>query len=239
MKSFWILFLFLFVSCFKTAEEIKREKMVDQMSSQMEQSGQLVAELTQKVDDLQGRLASATGQIQEIDHLQKKSSEEQKQTMEQSIAQLQAQVKALNDEGAENKKLLLSLQSELADQKKYLQRVNRSLNKVAKAAQGPTLSDANKLFEANKMSEAKEAYLQVLEEGKLNAAQTNAVWYNVGLINFWNKKYDTAASYFSKIYTKWPKSSYAPRSLLYIARSFDKSGKKAEAKAAYSELVKN
>ena len=44
-------------------------------------------------------------------------------------------------------------------------------------------------FEKNKLKEAEEAYLFVLDEGKINAAQTNAVRYNLGLINYWNKKY--------------------------------------------------
>lgn len=197
----------------------------------------MVADLTQQVTDLQGKLASTTGQIQEIDHYAKKSTEEQAQTLEQSIAQLQAQVKALREESAENKKLIAKLSDELDDQKKYVKKVNRSLGKIANS--GPSLAKANALFEKSKMKEAKEAYLEVLEEGKINAAQKNAVYYNLGIINYRNKEYDTAMTYFSKIYTKYPRSSYAPRALLYIARSFDKSGKNAEANAAYGEVVKN
>ena len=43
MKHIWM--LFLLVSCFKTAEEIERNQMVDQMGVQLEQSAKLVAEL--------------------------------------------------------------------------------------------------------------------------------------------------------------------------------------------------
>ena len=54
-----------------------------------------------------------------------------------------------------------------------------------------------------------------------------------------DKKYDDALVYFSKIYTNYPKSSFAPRSLLYIARCFNKLGKKDESKASYQELIDN
>ncbi len=235
MKHIWM--LFFLVSCFKTAEEIQRNKMVDQMGLQLEQSSKLVAELTQQVTDLQTRLATTTGQIEEIDHKNQKTTAEQRQTLEQSIAQLQEQVKVLSIQSSENQKMLATLQSELNSQKQYSKKVARTLGKIAKDSRGPTIKDAHKLFEKNKLKEAEEAYLLVLDEGKINAAQRNAVRYNLGLINYWNKKYEDAAAYFSKIYTKWPKSSYAPRSLLYIARSMDKSGKKAEAKAVYEELI--
>lgn len=239
LSSFCVLAtLLLSSSCFKTAEQIEREKMMDHMSLQLEQSSKLVANLTQQVNDLQNNLASATGQIQEIDHFAKKTNEEQSLTLEQSLTQLQSQVKALSAENGENKKLIASLSKELEEQKRYVRKVNSALSKLTSATKGPSLSQAHKLFEASKMSEAKEAYLQVLDEGKINAAQRNGVWYNLGLINYREKDYDEATVYFSKIYTKWPRSSYAPRALLYIARSFAGGGKKAEAKAAYEELVK-
>lgn len=240
IRHLWI--LLLLTSCFKTADQIKREKAVDQMSVQLEQSSQMVAELTQQVNNLQNSLANTTGQIQEIDHFQKKSTEEQTLAMHQSISQLQAQVKALAEEEAENKKRIALLNSELEEQKKYTRKITKSLSKLAassSADRGATYAQANKLFEASKMSEAKAAYLDVLEAGKINAAQRNAVWYNLGLINYRDKKYDDAVTYFSKIYTKWPRSSYAPRALLYIARSFAKDGKTAEANAAFSEVIKN
>lgn len=227
----------LSTGCFKTAEDIAREKKVDQMSAQLEQSSKLVADLTQQVRDLQGGLASTTGQIQEIDHLQKKSTEQQAQSLTQSIAQLQAQVKALSEENEQNKKLIASLSDELDAQKAYTRKVSRSIGKLASSSQGPTYNSANKLFEASKLKEAKEAYLQVLDDGKINAAQRNLVWHNLGYINYREGQYDNAMTYFSKIYTKYPNSSYAPKALIYIARSFDKTGKKAEARATYQEVI--
>ena len=157
MKHIWM--LFFLVSCFKTAEEIKRDEMVDQMSVQLEQSSTLVADLTQQVTDLQTRLANTTGQIEEIDHKTQKTSAEQRQTLEQSIAQLQEQVKALTAQSSENKNLLNQLQSDLNAQKRYSKKVAKTLGKIAKDSQGPNLKDAHKLFEKNKLKEAEEAYL--------------------------------------------------------------------------------
>jgi TolA-binding protein len=226
----------LFVSCFKTAEEIRREKKVDQMSVQYDQSSKIIADLQQQVKDLQNRLANTTGQLEEIDHIQKELSEKQKKTLNEIVAQLSEQVNLLILESKNQKADIQKLQAEINKQKAYTKKVTKSLSKIS--SNQPSYANANKLFEANKMSEAEVMYEEVLAAGKINAAQRNAVRYNLGLINYWNKKYEDSAAYFSQIYTKWPKSSYAHKSLLYIGHCFDKLGKKAEAKAAYSEVVK-
>lgn len=237
MKSIIILStLLIFTSCFKTAEQIAREKKFDQMSIQYEQSSKIIADLQLQVKDLQDRLANATGQLEEIDHLQKEMSETQKKTLEEYVSQLDAQVKLLILESKSQKVDINKLQAEIQKQKAYAKKVSKSLNKISNSQ--TSWANANKLFEANKMSDAEAMYEEVLASGKLNAAQTNATHYNLGLINYWNKKYENSAAYFSKIYTKWPKSSYAPKSLLYIARCFKKMGKSAEAKATFSELIK-
>ena len=238
MQKLCLFFLLssLLTSCFKTAEQIKREKKFDQMSVQYDQSSKIIAELQIKVKDLQNRLANTTGQLEEIDHLQKEMSEKQKKTLNELVAQLSEQVNLLILESKNQKADIQNLQAELNKQKAYTKKVTSSLSKISSSQ--PSYANANKLFESNKMKEAEAMYEEVLAAGKINAAQTNAVKYNLGLINYWNKKYEDSAAYFSQIYTKWPKSSYAHKSLLYIARCFDKMGKKAEAKAAYGEVIK-
>tara|TARA_B100001971_G_scaffold215192_1_gene259773 strand:+ start:27356 stop:28120 length:765 start_codon:yes stop_codon:yes gene_type:complete len=230
-----VITLLFFTSCFKTAQEIERERKFDQMTVQYDQSSKIIADLQLQVKELQDKLANTTGQLEEIDHLQKQMSENQKKTLEEYVSQLDAQVKLLILETKSQKTDIQKLQAEIQKQKAYTKRVTKSLTKITNNQ--ATWANANKLFEANKMSEAEAMYLEVLDEGKVNAAQKNAIHYNLGLINYWNKKYEDSAAFFSKIYTKWPKSSYAPKSLLYIARCFDKLGKKAEAKATYQEVI--
>jgi TolA-binding protein len=45
--------------------------------------------------------------------------------------------------------------------------------------------------------------------------------------------------YFSKIYSKYPKSSLAASSLLFIGQNLEKMGKKDEAKEAYAKVVED
>lgn len=229
-----------FTSCFKTAEEIRREKMVDQMSIQLKQSSQLVADLTMQVSDLQTRLANTSGQLEEIDHKTTTKSQEAAMTFSQTIAQLAEQVTALTAENNENKKQIHILSQEVDAQKKYISKLTGTLTKITgptKSSSQSKLKQAHTAFEKNDQDKALSLYLEVLEEGKINARQKNHVNYNIGLLYYWSKKYNDALTHFSPIYTNWPKSSWAPRALLQIARSFDKLGKKEEAKATYEEII--
>lgn len=227
----------LLTSCFKTAEEIKREQDVDQRLSQ---SSKTIADLNETIQNLKQQITSTSGQIEEIDYKSQKTYQETNKTFSETMIQLTEQVKNLVNENAEMKQQIASLQSDVNSQKKYIKNVTGSLSKIAgpsKSSSTSKLQDAHKAFEKNDKKQAKELYNEVLSEGKINNAQKNHVYFNLGLLNYWDKKYNDAITYFSKIYTKWPKSSFSPRALLYIARSFDKQKKGDEAKAMYQELI--
>ena len=56
-KCLWFAVPLIFTSCFKTAEEIKREKDIDR---QLNQSSKIIADLRIEVQELKGSLARAT-----------------------------------------------------------------------------------------------------------------------------------------------------------------------------------
>lgn len=202
----------------------------------------IIADLTTQVEDLKARVANTTGQVEEIGHRHAQVADDQAKTMEQKIAQLEGQVQLLLSENRLNKEEIQNLKAELKRQKKFTKSVTNtlvSMTGATKSSSNDKLKKAHKLFEKNKQKKAKDLYLEVLAEEKINAAQRNHVYFNLGLLDYWSKNYNDSIVYFSKIYTKYPKSSYAPRSLLYIGRNFKKLNKSDEAKATFNELLKN
>lgn len=245
MKNFIALLSISFVltGCFKTAEQIRREKQIDTMGSQMDQSGHLVAKLTQQVNELQTKLNAFNGQIEELGHNQQMSLNEHLTTLGGNIRSLDEQVKALRLENEENKKHTQRLEKELQENKAYIQKVNSTLETLSKPQasvkkKATDIQAAHSAFEKSDMKTAENIYLQVLEEGKINAAQRNHVWFNLGLINYNRKTYEESLVYFSKIYAGYPQSSWAPRALLYMARSLGNLKKSNESKGAYQEIIK-
>jgi TolA-binding protein len=230
----------IFTSCFKTAEEIKREKQIDH---QLRQSSEIIARLTSQISELKGNLATTSGQIEEIDHKRKQNTEEQQLTFTQRIDLLSERVKLLTEENTETKSQIKELTQKVENQKKFIKKVTGTLSKMSgtsSSSKGNSLlQKAHKAFEKNKQKQAKSLYLEVLQENKVSNSKKNHIFFNLGLLDYWNKNYDQALVYFSKIYTKYPRSSFAPRALLYIARSFKKANRSDEATASYQELIKS
>lgn len=242
-KIFILTFLFFIsTSCFKTAEQVRREKLLDNMGSQIDQSGQLVAKLTQQMNELESKMSSFNGQIEELSHAQKMTLDERLNSMTLSLKSLDEQVKALRAESDSQKSQILSLEKELNASKEYVKKVNAALASgvTSKTSSAPTtLSSAHQAFEKGNSKEAEKLYLQILDENKISAKDKNHVYYNLGYLYYNQKNYDNSLVYHSKIYANYPKSSWAPRALLYMARSLKNLGKTKEAKGAYEELIKN
>lgn len=237
--SLTLLLLITLSSCFKTTEEIQREKMVDSMKKQQEQSAVLVAQLTAELQELRTRLASQTGRLEEINYKQNSTVEQTSQNFTQTTSQLAAQVSQLQKEVSANKKTLALIQIEQKKQQTYLKKLNSTLSEVTGISDSPQnkLKQAHDYFEKNNQSKAMDLYLEVVDAKEINEGQRNHIRFNLGLLHYWKKEYEQSSVWFSKIYTKWPKSSYAPGSLLYIARCFLKQGKNEEAKATFEQLI--
>ncbi|MDA8791943.1 tetratricopeptide repeat protein [Bacteriovoracaceae bacterium] len=236
------------VSCFKTAEQIRREQKVDQMHSEFGQNQQMQAEQSMALQQIENKINSTNGKIEELQYQMNNALGEKEQSEQDSYSQTQQQIQALVEENKNQEKLLKQIQREQKDQKAYLDRVLSLLKKISgapvkkgskKTKKVSEYRKANLLFDAGKREEARTIYVGLLQKkNALSASQRNVVWYNLGLYNKKKKNYDQALSYFSKIYSKFPKSTLAPKSLLEIARCFNFKKDKTKAKTIYSELIK-
>lgn len=229
--------LFIFSSCLKTSEELRREKIVDTMSVQMKESQAMMAELNTRLQEFQERATSFQGQVEELEHRQKELTTSQSKKINENLESLNAQIASLQRTVDNNEKTIRELGSEIHSQKKFVSKVTKSLSGMSNSPIDQ-YNEAMKLMDQKKYQQAL-PLLEDLVSSNINAGKKNAVYYNLGLIKYDKKDYEQCLIYMSKIFTKWPRSSYAPKSLLYIARSFREQGKKDEAKASYNTLIKD
>ncbi len=223
-------------ACIKTAEQVQREKKVESMSEQMKDSQGLVSEMVDNMKDLQSQLNRMNGKIEELEHRQKQGSPEMSQ-MSESVALIKSQQEAQNVQ-------LLQIQAELKEQRAFLEKVTSSLGaihsdsapKSKKKSAKQQLNSGLDLIKADKYSEAKDVLETLIDHQELTPGDKNKVLFGLGKAEYYSKNYDKGLVYFSKIYTKFPKATLAPSSLLFIGRSLDKLGKKEEAKEALSQV---
>lgn len=234
--SFFFL-LALSVSCIKTAEQVNREKRIDSMNSQLADSQGLVADMVTQMKDMQSQIDKLNGKIEEMEHKNKGVNEESFNKVNESMSMMKAQQET---QGAQ----LQGIQTELKDQKAFLEKLMGSLqsnnnSKSQKKSAKSELAEALDLIKSNDYSDARSILEGLIDHKDLTPGDQNKVLHGLGKVEFYTKNYEKGLVFFSKIYSKYPKASLAPSSLLFIGKSLEKMGKKPEAKEAFAKVVED
>lgn len=235
--------LILSIGCIKTAEQVEREKKVENISGQMSDTQGLVANLLTQLKSMQSQLDKMNGKIEEIEHRQGQMTPE-------NISRLNESVNLLKTQQETDSVQLLQIQNELKEQRAFLEKVTTSLSSVKTNNESSAKSSKKKsvkedvakalgLIRKKRFKEAKDQLEAFIDNEDLTPGDKNKVLHGLGIIEFFNGSPEKAMVYFSKIYTKYPKASLAPSSLLYIGRSLGKMGKKDESKQAFQKVIED
>jgi TolA-binding protein len=230
--------LLFLVSCIKTADQVQREKRMQNISEQMKDSQSLVSEIHSQLKDMQRQLDLMNGRLEVIEHQNKSVDPTQASKTSESMALMKSQQETLNSQ-------MVQMQNELKAQREFIQKVTTSLASEEKPKASKKKSakdDLNAALEdirQDKYSEARSSLEALIDHSDLTPGDHNKVLHGLGKTEFYTKNYDKSLTYFSKIYTKFPKSSLAPDSLLFIGRTLDKMGKKSEAKEAFAKVTED
>lgn len=245
MKTAIALFSLILLStaCIKTAEQVNREKKLDSISEQVKDSQGLVAEMASMLRDMQGQLDRQTGKIEELEH--KVAGSDLKQ-MSETLNLIKTQNEALTNENNQLKEQMGSLQNEMKEQRDFIEKVTKSLGTMKssstssqKKSAKTDLEKALNLIKDDKYKEARSLLEPIIDHEDLTPGEKNKVMHSLGKVEFYTKNYDQSLVYFSKVYTKYPKSSLAPNALLFIGRSLKSLNKKSEAKEAFEQVKEN
>lgn len=231
--------ILLSTACIKTAEQVQREKRFESMNEQMKDSQGLVADLLAQMKDMQSQLNKMNGRIEEIEHRQQQVNPENINKMTETLNVMKAKQDA-------DSTALMQIQAELKDQRAFMEKVTQSLA-AAKEAPKPAkkksakadLADALEMIKDDKYDSARSELEALIEHPDLTPGDHNKVLHGLGKVEYYTGNSDKALVYFSKIYTRFPKASLAPSSLLFIGRSLSKMGKKDEAKEAFAKVIED
>jgi TolA-binding protein len=237
MKSILVLALLLsLTSCFKTAEQVRREQRVDNMSQQLSDSQNIVADLTVMLKNLQSQIDILSGKVEELQKNQQQLQGADLKGMTESLNVMKTQLDTVQkSQEAQSEELKL--------QRGFIEKVTEKLGNLNKSTsagpkKGPKdeIAEARKLIGRRKLSDARSILEGMINDSKVSPGDMNKVLHGLGEIEFAQKNWEKSLVFFSKIYTKYPKSSLAPSSLLHIGRALKKLGKTDEASQAFQEL---
>lgn len=228
-------------SCIKTADQVQREKRFDSMTEQIGDTQGLLADMVAQMKQMQKQLDNMNGRMEELEHKNSKIDPEQMAKMNETLNVLKTQ--ADNDATQ-----MLQIQNELKEQRAFLEKVTQSLA-AAKDVPAPKSSKKKSaksnletglaLIKKNNYQDAREELEPLIDHEELTPGDKNKVLHGLGKVEYYTGNHEKAMVYFSKIFTKFPKASLAPSSLLFIGRSLNKMGKKEEAKQAFQQVIED
>ncbi len=231
--------IFSFYGC-KTSEDIAREKRFEEMSVQVVEHQKQLADNNIKTQEIENRLNQIYGQFEELQHEEKQAIMEKEKERLRTLTEVTERLKIMEDK-------VEDLESKLQAQNDFIGTVTGALKEI-KGGKLESLQKANKkndslyysakkAFDNKKFAEAKDKFTQLLATPNTSAVRMVRAWHALGIINFQDKNYNDAMVFFSKIYAQYPKSSRAPSSLLYIAKSFIATDQKADAKGSLNQVI--
>lgn len=240
MKFFSLLSLILLsTACIKTADQVNREKRFDSMADQVKDSQGLVSDLLAQMKDMQNQLNLMNGKIEELEHKQKQVDPEKLNKMSETLNVMKTQQEAETGQ-------LQQIQNDLKEQRGFMEKVTDSLSSIKEAPKSSKKKSAKEelneglaLIKNDKYDEARKQLEELIDHSNLTPGDHNKVIYGLGKVEYFTGNSDKAMVYFSKLYTKYPKSSLAPSSLLFIGRSLKKLGKKEEAQEAFAKVLED
>jgi len=239
VKNFALISLIvLSTACIKTADQVNREKRFDSISEQVKDSQGLVADLLAQMKDLQSQLNQMNGKIEELEYRQKQVDPENIKKMNESLNVIKTQQES--EAGQLNQ-----IQNELKEQRIFMEKVTSTLSsmkatpKAQKKSVKEELNEGLEQIRKDKYTDARKTLEPLIDHSELTPGERNKVLHGLGKVEYYTGNSDKALVYFSKIYTKYPKSSLAASSLLFIGRTLNKMGKKEEAKQAFEKVIED
>jgi TolA-binding protein len=229
----------LSAACIKTADQVNREKRFDSMTDQLKDSQGLVSNLLAQMKDMQSQLNSMNGKIEELEHSQKQVDPQKLSKMSETMNLIKTQQETESGQ-------LEQIQNELKEQRGFMEKVTATLSSMKAAPKASKKKNAKAdlnsgldLIKKDKYAEAKKQLEGLIDHEDLTPGDHNKVLHGLGKVEYYTGNTDKGLVYFSKIYTKYPRSSLAPSSLWFIGRSLKKLGKTDEAKQAFAKVVED
>lgn len=246
--------LVIFSSC-KTQEDVRREREVETLNEEIQQTKKTAVSSNSRFSSIEEQISQLTGKIEEAYH---QRAQEQKE-----LQNLQEKITRLEEAHAKQVEYLKALTEKVNNQSGYIEEVIETLAKLSdksgeksstkkkvdevndndknssdKSSTPPaiTLQNGIKEYKAGSFESAEDIFKQIINNEKAKKKSKEGALYHLGLIEFKNRNFNDAKAYFSKFFSEYPDSTYAPSALLHLAKTFNSLKMKEEAKMTLEEL---
>lgn len=230
----------LFTGCFKTRNEIAREKEDVEVRSTLQQN---IVEYNQGLEKTQAELGRLQGRIEELEHVRKKEMtglQSGRETEQKTLEELKAKISSMQDSQnalfEEIKKLKEDNLALMGEQRPRAAPAAPAGSKKKAALAGASFESALELYKAKDYQGAADSFRAFLDTKPKGKKALDAQFY-LGDALFKEKEFQGAVVAFGVVHEKSPTTPMGRQSTLKIAQSFKAMGKDKDAKAFAQLLV--
>jgi TolA-binding protein len=235
---FFNFFILILISgCFKTSEDLKKEKIITDNHKRINDTQQMLASLKINVDQIQQEVNRISGEIEEMKYYFTKYKAKSDNKLDKKLLQNNEKLSNIEQYVSKQKKLIHNLKKQAKKQQNFISVITDSMKKEKYNRNVPLYKKAGYLYSKKQYKKALEMYLVILDSKKTRRWLKELSLLRVGVIYYKLRKYEEAIQWHSTLYTNYNKSKYVADSLYYIALCFNKQGKKEEARTALQEII--
>lgn len=246
---FAAILLLSLVSC-KTQEDIRRERTVENLNEQIQQTQKTTASASSRFTAIEESVSRLNGQVEEISHQRAQSIKEAQnlnerlnnleETNKKQVEYIKALTEKVNNQSDYIEEVIATLakltNEEKPSKKKAVSNDSSDEGVDIEADEPKNFDTAVKKFKAKDLEAAADIFKKIESDKKAKKKEREGSIHFLGMIEYKNKNYEEAKVYFSKLFSENPKSSFAPATLLNLARTFEKLKAKDEAVMTLEEL---
>lgn len=242
-----MLILLAFAGC-KTQEDIRREKTVENLNEQILQTQKNAANGNTRFTSIEEQISRLSGQIEEMNHSKGQSNKEfqnlndrltaMEDTNKKQVEYIKALTEKVNEQGAYIAEVVTSL-SKMSEKPSSKKKTLEKTEEVSEEEDNTpvTFEGGLKKYRSQDLDGAREIFRQVADNKKAKKKDREGATHYLGMIEYKNKKYESAKVYFSKLFSDNPDSNFAPATLLNLAKTFTQLKSKEEAGLTLDELI--
>lgn len=219
----------------KTTEDIRRDQMVDNLSLQMVQSQQMTAEATIRLQAMEERLGLLTGQVEEQEY----------QTIQETsrkLDTLKERLEVIESNNRNQQRELEGIKRQLDEQKKFMDELMKTLNSLSEARKrnnpANIYEEAMQDYQRGRYAAAKGKLERLLNQNQVQGNQRSRTLHNLGMIAWMDTNDQQAQVYFSRLITEHPDAPQVRNGMLFLGKSFKRSGQRTEARQILEELIR-
>lgn len=224
---------FLFAGCFKTRQEIAREREEQEVRANLQQN---IVEYNEGLEKAQAEIGRLQGRIEELEHVRRKEMsglQSGRESEQKTVDELKERLASLQES-----------QTALFEEIKRLKEENLALSAERRASPAgakkkvdkPRFQDAVAAYRSKDYEAAAQEFRAYIDANP-KAKNTLDAHYYLGDILFLNKDFAAAVVEFGVVHERSPSTPLGRKSTLKIAQSFKAMGKDKDAKAFAQLLV--